>query len=159
MCSNIISHIRNNAKSRNTWASLGNTLDNLEGDTSIEEWRKGRKAGKPWWGCPEDQKASRVHMQWPARCRHPICGLWWSDKYLLHFDKSITYFCCSNLQSLAVTNKIVFHNCLVAMWPKSTKLDMPTTHNILNHLYNKFIQWLQDISTAIEVSWKSLCWR
>ena len=42
------------------------------------------------------------------------------------------------------------------MRPKSTKHDLPTTHDILNHLHNKFVQWLEDTSTEIEVKSKKV---
>ncbi|KAH9012213.1 hypothetical protein EDB83DRAFT_2202540, partial [Lactarius deliciosus] len=54
------------------------------------------------------------------------------------------------LQSLAVANKVVFRNCLVAMRPKTTKQDLPTTYDIMNHLHNKFNEWLRNMSADIE---------
>ena len=67
----------------------------------------------------------------------------------------MTHCCYFDLQSLAVANKATFRNCLVAMRPRSTRHDLPTTHDVLNNLHNKFVQWLQDMSADIEVSWKS----
>ena len=63
----------------------------------------------------------------------------------------MTHPCCSGLQSLAVANKTAFRNCLVAMRPNSMRHDLPTTYDILNNLHNKFVQWVQDMSTANDV--------
>lgn len=37
------------------------------------------------------------------------------------------------------------------MRPKTTDADLPTTHDILNHLHNEFVKWLQQLKTDIEV--------
>lgn len=54
-------------------------------------------------------------------------------------------------QSLAVANKAIFRNCLVAMRPKTTKADVPTTHDVMSHLHNEFVGWLQELKADIEV--------
>jgi hypothetical protein len=55
------------------------------------------------------------------------------------------------LQSLAVANKAMFRNCLVAMRPKTTNADVPTTHDVMSHLHNEFVGWLQELKADIEV--------
>jgi hypothetical protein len=45
----------------------------------------------------------------------------------------------------------VFRNCLVAMRPKTTKADVPTTHDVMSHLYNECLGWLQELKADIEV--------
>ena len=45
----------------------------------------------------------------------------------------------------------MFRNCLVAMRPKTTKADVPTTHDIMSHLHNEFVEWLQQLKADIEV--------
>jgi hypothetical protein len=44
------------------------------------------------------------------------------------------------------------------MRPKTTKADVPTTCDIMSHLHNKFVGWLQELKADIEVleiiTWK-----
>jgi hypothetical protein len=47
--------------------------------------------------------------------------------------------------------KTTFQNCLVAMRPKSTLLDLPTAHNVTNHLHNEFVSWLGKLKANIKV--------
>jgi len=54
-------------------------------------------------------------------------------------------------QSLAVANGATFRNCLVAMRPKSTLLDLPSTHDVVNHLHNEFVRWLSELQAEIKV--------
>jgi hypothetical protein len=37
------------------------------------------------------------------------------------------------------------------MRPKTTKADVPTTHDIMSHLHNEFVGWLQELKADIEV--------
>jgi hypothetical protein len=53
--------------------------------------------------------------------------------------------------SLAVANKAVFRNCLVVMRLKTTKADVLTTHDIMSHLYNECVRWLQELKADIKV--------
>ena len=46
----------------------------------------------------------------------------------------------------------MFRNCLVAMRPKSTLTDLPTTHDVITHLHNKFVKWLAQLKKDVEVS-------
>jgi len=57
----------------------------------------------------------------------------------------------SHFQSLSVVNKMMFQNCLVAMRPKSSSLNFPTTHDVANHLHNKFVSWVGEIKADIKV--------
>ena len=41
---------------------------------------------------------------------------------------------------------------MVAMRPKTTKADLPTTDDVTNHLHNEFIKWLHKTQADIEVS-------
>ncbi|KAH9072193.1 hypothetical protein EDB83DRAFT_2204585, partial [Lactarius deliciosus] len=60
------------------------------------------------------------------------------------------YVACDD-QSLAVTDKALFRNCLVAMRPKSISKDLPSTHNVMRYIHNKFVQWLQELKDDIMV--------
>ncbi|KAF8224865.1 hypothetical protein L208DRAFT_1308647, partial [Tricholoma matsutake] len=42
-------------------------------------------------------------------------------------------------------------NCLVAMRPKSMLQDLPTTHDVVNHLHNEFVKWLAQLKEDIDV--------
>lgn len=55
-------------------------------------------------------------------------------------------------QSLAVANKVTFRNCLVAMRPSATKVDLPTTHDITTYIHNAFISFMQDLKIELQVS-------
>ena len=55
-------------------------------------------------------------------------------------------------QSLAVADKVMFHNCLVAMRPKSTQKDLPSTHDVSMYNHNKFVCTLEELKHDIIVS-------
>jgi hypothetical protein len=38
------------------------------------------------------------------------------------------------------------------MRPKTTLADLPTTHDIMSHLHNEFVGWLEEMKADIEVS-------
>jgi hypothetical protein len=37
------------------------------------------------------------------------------------------------------------------MRPKSTLLDLPSTHDVVNHLHNEFVRWMGKLETEIKV--------
>jgi hypothetical protein len=37
------------------------------------------------------------------------------------------------------------------MRPKTTKADVPTTHDVMSHLHNEFVEWLLKLKADIEV--------
>jgi hypothetical protein len=39
-------------------------------------------------------------------------------------------------QALAVVEKPVFRNCLIAMWPKTSQNDLPSTHDLVVYIHN-----------------------
>jgi hypothetical protein len=53
---------------------------------------------------------------------------------------------------LAVADKALFRNCLVAMRPKTTKDDLPSTHDVSVYLHNHFINQLKLLKSEITVS-------
>jgi hypothetical protein len=57
-------------------------------------------------------------------------------------------------QALAVVNKAVFQNCLVAMRPNTTQKDLPSSHNISVYIHNSFVKWLDKLKDDILVSEK-----
>ncbi|KIK00943.1 hypothetical protein K443DRAFT_36310, partial [Laccaria amethystina LaAM-08-1] len=64
---------------------------------------------------------------------------------------AVTQFVAVDDQSLSIANKTMFRNCLVAMRPKSRLHDLPTTHDIVNHLHNEFVRWLAQLKEDIDV--------
>ena len=38
------------------------------------------------------------------------------------------------------------------MRPKSGLVDLPTTHDVVTHLHNEFVKWLEQLKKDIEVS-------
>jgi len=55
------------------------------------------------------------------------------------------------IKSLAVANKAMFRNCLVAMHSTATKADIPLIHDILIYIYNCFVEFLSQIGSEIQV--------
>lgn len=54
-------------------------------------------------------------------------------------------------KSLAVVDKAAFRNCLVAMRPRSTNADLPSTHNVKTYIHNEFVQMLNEFKNQISV--------
>ena len=63
-------------------------------------------------------------------------------------------WCADDVQfkALAVADKAVFHNCLVAMRPKAGWQDIPSTHDVATYIHNKFVKWLKELKDKIQVS-------
>jgi hypothetical protein len=55
-------------------------------------------------------------------------------------------------QALALTEKAIFRNCLVAMRPKTTRKDLPSRHDIEVYIHNAFVGWLKSLKAEILVS-------
>lgn len=53
---------------------------------------------------------------------------------------------------MAVADKALFRNCLVAMRPKTTKNDIPSSHDVSVYLHNHFIDQLKLLKSEIMVS-------
>jgi hypothetical protein len=65
---------------------------------------------------------------------------------------AVAKFVACDDQSLAVTNKAAFRNCLVIMRPKTTVADLPTTHTVSDYIHNQFVNHLKKVNTEIAVS-------
>jgi hypothetical protein len=48
-------------------------------------------------------------------------------------------------------NKGTFRNCLVAMRPKSTTADLPSTHDVSTYIHNAFVKFLEELKGQIQV--------
>jgi hypothetical protein len=59
-------------------------------------------------------------------------------------------------KALALAEKPVFRNCLVAMRPKTTRKDLPSRHDIEVYIHNEFVDWLKTLKREIMVSNKTL---
>ena len=55
-------------------------------------------------------------------------------------------------QALALAEKPIFRNCLVAMRPKTTRKDLPSRHDIEVYIHNEFVDWLKTLKNEIIVS-------
>jgi hypothetical protein len=55
-------------------------------------------------------------------------------------------------QALAVAEKPIFRNCLVAMRPKTMRKDLPSRHGIEVYIHNEFVDWLKTLKNEILVS-------
>ena len=65
---------------------------------------------------------------------------------------AVARFVACDDQSLAVTNKAMFRNCLVMMRPKTVTADLPTTHTISDYIHNQFVAQLVKLKTEIKAS-------
>jgi hypothetical protein len=55
-------------------------------------------------------------------------------------------------QALAVAGKATFRNCLVAMRPKVSSLDLPSTHDVSMYIHNEFVECLRKLKDDINAS-------
>lgn len=55
-------------------------------------------------------------------------------------------------EALAVVNKAVFRNALVAMKPKATRKDLPSSHEVQVYIHNAFVEWLKSLKEEFQVS-------
>ncbi|KAF8494888.1 hypothetical protein F5888DRAFT_1567472, partial [Russula emetica] len=58
---------------------------------------------------------------------------------------AIAQFVVCDDQALALAEKPLFRNCLVAMRPKTTRKDLPSRHNIEVYIHNEFVDWLKTL--------------
>ena len=65
---------------------------------------------------------------------------------------AIARFVACDDQSLVVTNKAAFRNCLVMMRPKMVTADLLTTHTISDYIHNQFVAQLMKLKTEIKAS-------
>jgi hypothetical protein len=80
------------------------------------------------------------------------CPQQFSCDTLLHAEAQ--FIVCDD-QALTVANKATFRNCLVVMRPKMLRVDLPSTHEVTTYIHNKFIVWLKELKTDIEVSYNT----
>lgn len=64
---------------------------------------------------------------------------------------AIAKFVVCDDQALAVIEKPVFHNCLVAMWPKTSQNDLPSTCDLVAYIHNEFAAWIKKLKDEILV--------
>ncbi|KAG2343182.1 hypothetical protein BDR05DRAFT_884642 [Suillus weaverae] len=64
---------------------------------------------------------------------------------------AVAEFVVCNNQSLALANKTTFRNCLVAMRPAATIVDLPSMHDITTYIHNSFIKLIKDIKDEMQV--------
>jgi hypothetical protein len=55
-------------------------------------------------------------------------------------------------QALALAEKPIFWNCLVAMRPKTTQKDLPSRYDIEVYIHNEFVDWPRTLKNEILVS-------
>jgi len=49
--------------------------------------------------------------------------------------------CAKGPKTLAVADKVIFQNCLVAMRPQTHEKDLSSMHEANTYIYNKFVEW------------------
>jgi hypothetical protein len=77
----------------------------------------------------------------------PILSQFTRDRAL----DAITKFVTCNDQALAVVEKPVFYNCLIAMQPKTSQNDLPSIHDLVVYIYNQFVAWIKKLKEEIQV--------
>ena len=55
------------------------------------------------------------------------------------------------LKALALADKAVFRNCLIAMKPKAVHSDVPSARDVGKHIHNEFVKWLNQLKSDIMV--------
>jgi hypothetical protein len=55
-------------------------------------------------------------------------------------------------QALLLAEKVMFHNCLIAMHPKTKHADLLSMHNVKVYLQNAFVTQLDKLKADIMVS-------
>jgi hypothetical protein len=68
-------------------------------------------------------------------------------------DAVARHIVCNN-QALAVAEERTFRNGLVAMRPRSTMADIPSTHDVTQYIHNKFVSLLGTFRAKILVCCK-----
>ena len=118
----------------------------------VEEWRQRNsndQDNRPWmqWWRHRGQRSSWEKTYWSR-----LQNLWsvttrWasliSSYRVLEADLWV--------QSFAVANKAIFHNCLVAMQPATTNMDLPSAHDISTFIHNSFIKFFDKLRVTIQV--------
>jgi hypothetical protein len=51
-----------------------------------------------------------------------------------------------------VADNVLFRNCLIAMRPRATRSDLPSSHDVKVHLHNQSVEWLEGVKKDILVS-------
>jgi hypothetical protein len=64
---------------------------------------------------------------------------------------AITQFIVCDDQALSLPDKPVFRNCLVAMRPRTTSSQLPSTRDVENHIKNEFVKLMKNFKTRISV--------
>ncbi|KAG1778616.1 hypothetical protein EV702DRAFT_967569 [Suillus placidus] len=70
---------------------------------------------------------------------------------------AVAEFVVCDDQSLAVVNKASFRNCLVAMRPAATKVDIPSMHNVTNYIHNSFVKFFAKFKLDMQVRIVCIC--
>lgn len=68
----------------------------------------------------------------------------------MFMSRVLWYLLC--WKALAIPDKVLFRNCLVAMRPRTTDKDLPTSHDVKVHLHNECVGWLKELKKDIIVS-------
>ncbi|KAF8236928.1 hypothetical protein L208DRAFT_1217724, partial [Tricholoma matsutake] len=103
-----------------------------------------------WKKMEEERRGKKVGRQGTLHgfVRKQVGPIVYMHENVLHV---VTQFVAVDNQSLSVANKMTFQNCLVTMRLKSMLQDLPTTHDIVNHLHNKFVKWLAQLKEDIDI--------
>ncbi|KAF8868813.1 hypothetical protein BD779DRAFT_1459073 [Infundibulicybe gibba] len=65
--------------------------------------------------------------------------------------ESVAKFIACDDQSLAVASKATFRNCLVAMRPGATSVDLPSSYEVTTYMHEQFVQHLANLKADILV--------
>ncbi len=57
----------------------------------------------------------------------------------------------THLQPFAIAKNIAFQNSLLAMRPRSTIFDLPSSHDVKVYCHNAFVKYMKDLKEEINV--------
>jgi hypothetical protein len=88
-----------------------------------------------WKKMQEEKKLNQLTIEDMVKIEHIPMSKQFTRDGALH---AITRFVACDDQALAVVEKPVFCNCLIAMRPKTSRNDLPSTHDLVVHFHNEF---------------------
>ena len=96
----------------------------------------------------EEKKLNQLTIEDMVKIEHIPMSKQFTCDGALH---AITRLACDD-QALAVVEKPVFCNCLIAMRPKTSQNDLPSTHDLVVYIHNEFVAWMKKLKDEMLVN-------
>ncbi|KAF8198601.1 hypothetical protein BJ912DRAFT_801757, partial [Pholiota molesta] len=105
---------------------------------TMEEEKEAAKRGKP------TMKQQQQQLQFKA-----VTGpREFTRMGILHAVGSLI---ATNNQPLALVDNLAFRNSLIAMRPKTTTADLPSSYDVKVYLHNEFVKYISELKKSIMV--------